>query len=155
MGRRFPSIRLKSKDKKDSKKHATSCTTIDKAVKVNETKGSCAKAVSAIYGDPATDATSLDGDFESNIYENGHIVIKQDLQRGTFKFCGAKKTRQYLVVIVILSVIIFILTGASLLITRGGKNYDFKKKSYILLTYLFRNSYLTNFVLIHVKRKSY
>ena len=47
MGRRFPSIRLKSKDKKDAKKiGAGSCASSDKAVEVNGAKGSCVRATS-------------------------------------------------------------------------------------------------------------
>ena len=47
MGRRFPSIRLKSKDKKDAKKiGAGSCASPDKAVEVNGAKGSCVRATS-------------------------------------------------------------------------------------------------------------
>ena len=34
--------------------------------------------------------------------------------------CGGKKPKQYLIATVILSVIVFVLTGASLLITRGN-----------------------------------
>ena len=73
MGRRFPSIRLKSKDKKDAKK-ILAFSASDKAVEVNGAKGSCVRAASAIYGD---EPSKLD-DFESNIYENGHIVMKND-----------------------------------------------------------------------------
>ena len=88
----------------------------------------------AIYGDSE--------DFESNIYENGLIVIKQNVQNNKHKCCGlrwgfgsqnpkksndtesrnpcgGKKPKQYLIATVILSVIVFVLTGASLLITRG------------------------------------
>ena len=92
----------------------------------------------AIYGDSE--------DFESNIYENGLIVIKQNVQNNKQKCCGlkwgfgsqnpknpkksnntesrnpcgGKKPKQYLIATVILSVIVFVLTGASLLITRGN-----------------------------------
>ena len=48
MGRRFPSIRLKSKDKKDAKK-ILAFGASDKAVEVNGAKGSCVRAASAIY----------------------------------------------------------------------------------------------------------
>ena len=50
MGRRFPSIRLKSKDKKDAKK-ILAFSASDKAEEVNGAKGSCVRAASAIYGD--------------------------------------------------------------------------------------------------------
>ena len=95
-------------------------------------------AQKAIYGDSE--------DFESNIYENGLIVIKQNVQNNKHKCCGlrwgfgsqnpenpkksnntesrnpcgGKKPKQYLIATVILSVIVFVLTGASLLITRGN-----------------------------------
>ena len=86
MGRRFPSIRLKSKDKKDAKK-ILAFSASDKAVEVNGAKGSCVRAASAIYGD---EPSKMD-DFESNIYENGHIVMKND-DRGCVKkstiICG-------------------------------------------------------------------
>ena len=50
MGRRFPSIRLKSKDKKDAKKiGAGSCASSDKAVEVNGSKGSCVRATSGQF----------------------------------------------------------------------------------------------------------
>ena len=92
-------------------------------------------AQKAIYGDSE--------DFESNIYENGLIVMKQKVQNNKHKCCGlrwgfgskspqksnntksrnpcgGKKPKQYLIATVILSVIVFVLTGASLLITRGN-----------------------------------
>jgi len=154
MGRRFPSIRLKSKDKKDAKKiGAGSCASSDKAVEVNGSKGSCVRATSAIYGDSE--------DFESNIYENGLIVIKQNVQNNKNKCCGlrwgfgsqnpknpkksnntesrnpcgGKKPKQYLIATVILSVIVFVLTGASLLITRGSGSFsrkDVNQEHYII-----------------------
>ena len=86
MGRRFPSIRLKSKDKKDAKK-ILAFSASDKAVEVNGAKGSCVRAASAIYGD---EPSKLD-DFESNIYENGHIVMKNDDKGWYIKRAQAQK----------------------------------------------------------------
>ena len=117
MGRRFPSIRLKSKDKKDAKK-ILAFSASDKAVEVNGAKGSCVRAASAIYGDGPP---KLD-DFESNIYENGHIVMKNDDSTAKSGKCccnGGKIPKQCLIGTVVLSVIVFIFTGASLLITKG------------------------------------
>ena len=61
-------------------------------------------------------------DFESNIYENGHIVMKNDDRTAKSGKCccnGGKIPKQCLIGTVVLSVIVFIFTGASLLITKG------------------------------------
>ena len=81
MGRRFPTIRLKSKDKKDAKKISACFSASDKAVEVNGAKGSCVRAASAIYSDELP--SPQHEDFESNIYENGHIVMKKDVIEGS------------------------------------------------------------------------
>ena len=67
MGRRFPSIRLKSKDKKDAKK-ILAFSASDKAEEVNGAKGSCVRAASAIYGDGPPKVWAVKNRTESKIF---------------------------------------------------------------------------------------
>ena len=115
IGRRFPSIRVKSKEKKKEKKKSFYQKSKDKKLNVETSKGSCARPVEAIYG-----TLSEDHQLESNIYENGHIVMKHETESlKCQKICCGKKPSQCLMIVIIVSVIIFILTGSFLLLSSG------------------------------------
>lgn len=98
IGRRFPSIRINAKKKK-----------MDKSTKVDCENGSCVRSVVALYAGEKSDG---------NIYENGHIVIKQkEEERRIRQFKCGKKT---FLAVVVLSVMVFLITGAFLLFSSSG-----------------------------------
>lgn len=119
IGRRFPSIRVKGKKEEKKAKILK-----DSAAEVNHQTGSCVKAVTAIYayhGKSIEDQHDLE---ESNIYENGHIVIKQQKgqrPRPACCLCQFVKRRKstILLFVMVMSVLSFILTGGWLLYTSG------------------------------------
>ena len=103
MGRRFPSIRVKDKKAK-KKKDASNC------IEYSNTVGSCARPVSAIYG--TLDYNSSE---KANIYENGHIILRQrqKSQQNWFQKCCCQKPA--LLTVIILSFAVFLTAGGVLL----------------------------------------
>ena len=73
----------------------------------SNTVGSCAQPVSAIYG-------TLDNDKLSNIYENGHIILRQQQQRNSKwkRICSESKP---VLAVIFVSLVVFITAGAILL----------------------------------------
>ena len=100
-GRRFPSIRVK--DKKAKKKETKDVSKEE----YSNTVGSCAQPVSAIYG-------TLDNDKLSNIYENGHIILRQQQQQNSKwkRICSESKP---VLAVIFVSLVVFITAGAILL----------------------------------------
>ncbi len=112
IGRRFPSIRVKRDDKKDQKR--------DAALSKNQV-GSSVMAVTAIYGEIHKQKTLKPPPVqgfgpESNIYENGYIVMKKQAKKKC-KCCSLTQSSKYMLAIVLLSVIVFLGTGSTLLYT--------------------------------------
>ena len=110
VGRRFPSIRVKSKDRKDAKKELYA--TPDKSINRPLESGSCARPVAAIYGTITNEFQSKMSLPESNIYENERIILQQNNKT---RWCKKPKTSHVLLSVMILSVIIFLSAGAILL----------------------------------------
>ena len=106
IGRRFPSIRVK--DKKTKKKE-TKTIDISKE-EYSNTVGSCAQPVSAIYG-------TLDNSEKlSNIYENGHIILRQQQrQNSNSKWKRICKESKPVLAVILVSFVVFITAGAILL----------------------------------------
>lgn len=119
IGRRFPSIRIKGK--KEGKKKAINQQ--DTEIEVNHQSGSCVTAVTAIYAYHEKNSQYTEEN-NSNIYENGHIVLKQEKKQQNKSSCclcqflKAKKSK-ILLFIMVVSVISFVMTGGWLLYVSG------------------------------------
>jgi hypothetical protein len=131
IGRRFPSIRLTSEAKKANKKKVhredqSLYSQPDKSSKVNTDIGSCSRPVAAIYGTlTQTYGSKLDlnSSVDSNIYENGHIVLQQHKAEAPCccpspfsSICKRPQTTSnILCAVIVISVTTFLLAGSLLL----------------------------------------
>ena len=112
IGRRFPSIRVK--DKKAKKKEEVN--TLDYNVSnIEYNSGSCARPVSAIYG------TLEHPEKLSNIYENGHIILRQQ-RRQTSKWRRICKESKPVLAVIVVSLAVFI-TAGSILLYQSRKSF--------------------------------